>query len=180
MANEIERKFILSKENFEKLVSYSVLSKIKIKQYYIKIEKDYELRARLENNSNCIVTEKIGSGLVRIEVEKDVNDREYYFSQYYKKIGNEIIKTRYKCFINSNIIYTVNNKSNNLKPLYLDKVICEIDQYYGKLEGLYIAEIEFNSVEQASKFIPPALFGEEVTNNENYKNKSLAIKGLTK
>ena len=40
-----------------------------------------------------------------------------------------------------------------------------------------IVEVEFKSLEDANKFIIPAWFGEEVTNNDKYKNKNLIFRG---
>ena len=41
--------------------------------------------------------------------------------------------------------------------------------------GLIYAEIEFNSVEKASKFNPPKWFYKDVTGIEKYKNTQLSI-----
>ena len=54
----------------------------------------------------------------------------------------------------------------------------ELDIFKGNLEGLIIAEVEFNSIYDIDKFKIPLWFGLEVTNDERYKNKNLAIYGL--
>ena len=38
-----------------------------------------------------------------------------------------------------------------------------------------LVEVEFNSLEEAEAFIPPAWFGEEVTGNKQYSNAQLAL-----
>ena len=59
---------------------------------------------------------------------------------------------------------------------YQDNII-ELDVFQGELEGLCLAEVEFESEESASIFQPPEWFGEDVTADERYKNKNLALYG---
>jgi adenylate cyclase len=54
----------------------------------------------------------------------------------------------------------------------------ELDLYEGALAGLRTAEVEFNSAEAADRFVPPAWFGPEVTEDDAYKNRRLAVDGL--
>ena len=49
----------------------------------------------------------------------------------------------------------------------------ELDVFLGELEGLIIAEVEFDSVEEAGEFISPDWFGEDVTYDKNYHNSNL-------
>jgi len=49
----------------------------------------------------------------------------------------------------------------------------EIDVYQGDLEGLAVAEVE-----DPEGFKPPEWFGAEVTEDERFKNKWLAVKGV--
>ena len=53
----------------------------------------------------------------------------------------------------------------------------ELDVYRGLLEGLVVAEVEFESAEENRRFSPPTWFGDEVTNDKHYKNSSLALHG---
>lgn len=41
-------------------------------------------------------------------------------------------------------------------------------------EGLYLAEVEFSSEEQALSYNPPVWFGEDVTNSGKYHNSRLS------
>lgn len=50
----------------------------------------------------------------------------------------------------------------------------ELDIYHGFLEGLLTVEVEFPSEEAALEFIPPIWFGEDITSDKRFKNKSLA------
>ena len=52
----------------------------------------------------------------------------------------------------------------------------ELDVFGGELAPLVIAEVEFPSVEAANAFVPPAWFGEDVTENPAYSNSNLSKK----
>lgn len=54
----------------------------------------------------------------------------------------------------------------------------EVDVYAGSLDGLCTAEIEFESREEADRFVPPPWLGDELTGDERYANQSLATVGL--
>ena len=49
--------------------------------------------------------------------------------------------------------------------------------YTGDLEGLVVAEVEFDSETAAEAFAPPEWFGEDVTEDVRYKNQRLARDG---
>ena len=49
----------------------------------------------------------------------------------------------------------------------------ELDIFKGELEGLVIAEAEFDSVEEANGFAAPDWFSEDVTYDKNYHNSNL-------
>lgn len=51
----------------------------------------------------------------------------------------------------------------------------ELDVFLAPYEGLWIAEVEFPSVEEAEAFVKPAWFGEEVTYDPRYRNAFLAL-----
>ncbi|GIV59138.1 MAG: CYTH domain-containing protein [Rhodothermaceae bacterium] len=53
----------------------------------------------------------------------------------------------------------------------------ELDVYHGALEGLFTAEVEFESHAAAEAYAPPAWFGREVTYDPRYKNLQLATRG---
>ena len=54
----------------------------------------------------------------------------------------------------------------------------EVDVYAGELNGLRTAEVEFDSRAAADRFRPPPWFGEELTGDGRYANRSLATGGL--
>ena len=57
-----------------------------------------------------------------------------------------------------------------------DKHTIELDIYEGIFKGLIVAEVEFESLDEANLFTPPAWFGEDISNNIEYRNKILATK----
>jgi CYTH domain-containing protein len=52
-----------------------------------------------------------------------------------------------------------------------------LDVYAGALENLIVAEVEFLSIQEAERFIPPTWFGVEVTMDVRFKNRCLAGDG---
>ena len=64
-------------------------------------------------------------------------------------------------------------KRRYLIPLE-NNLTCELDVFQGKYEGLYLAEVEFSSEEEANAFIPPQWFGEDVTFDGRYHNSNMS------
>jgi adenylate cyclase len=56
-------------------------------------------------------------------------------------------------------------------------VVVELDVYEGALSGLVVAEVEFPDEAAARRFQAPAWFGQEVTDDDAYKNRRLAVDG---
>lgn len=55
-----------------------------------------------------------------------------------------------------------------------DGLTIELDVFDAPYEGLYLAEVEFSSEEQALSYNPPVWFGEDVTNSGKYHNSRLS------
>ena len=55
-----------------------------------------------------------------------------------------------------------------------DGLIIELDIFSGKYDGLKLAEVEFESEEQAHSYTPPEWFGEDVSMSSTYHNSTLA------
>ena len=68
--------------------------------------------------------------------------------------GNMVEKTRYRIPVGD---YTA-----------------ELDIFHGRHEGLHLVEVEFPSVEAADAFVPPAWFGQDVSEDPRYRNSYLA------
>ena len=92
--------------------------------------------------------------MVREEYNLPLN-REAYEHLLQKADGIVLTKTRY------------------LLPLPQGLTI-ELDVFDAPYEGLYLAEVEFSSEEQALSYNPPVWFGEDVTNSGKYHNSHLS------
>ena len=152
MSQEIERKFLV-KELPADLENY--LHNEIIQGYLIVTDNDIEVRIR-KKGDKYFETVKAGSGLVRKESEKEIT-KEVFFDHWPLTEGKRVEKVRYEIEYGGKLI--------------------ELDIYSGDLEGLVVAEVEFDSEEESVSFTPPEWFGEEVTHDERYKNKNLALHG---
>lgn len=153
MTTEIERKFLVHElpPNLHKYASK------KITQGYLAITEDgAEIRLRKWENAH-FQTFKSGQGLTRHEVETELTKNQ--FDMFWPLTeGKRVEKRRYDI------------------P-YGDWII-ELDIYEGSLEGLVTAEVEVKSQEDAEAFTPPEWMDQEVTQDDRYKNKNLALHGL--
>lgn len=155
MHEEIEKKFLIKSlpENF------GLAKKFCIRQGYVAIEDGkFEVRIR-EKSGKFYQTVKSMNNLNRIEIEFEMRNED--FEKLWEITeGRRIYKTR--------------------SELFDSKVKIEIDIYEGELNGLQIAEVEFNSILDSENFVPPVYFGKEVTNDKRYKNYLLAVQGKPK
>lgn len=65
------------------------------------------------------------------------------------------------------------SKKRYLLPLS-DGLTIELDVFAAPYETLWLAEVEFSSIEQAEAFVPPEWFGEDVTYSGKYHNSVLS------
>lgn len=157
---ETERKFLIDPAKLPKDIDkrgkvYDIV------QTYINYSP--EMRVRMLNKKYYYFTLKRpldDIGLSREETEFRITQEEYE-SLVKKREGNTIYKTRYQFYENGTYIF--------------------VDVYYSKkLKGLAVAEVEFPSVAESNKFIPPKWFGKEITSDKRYKNANLAKDGMPK
>ncbi len=149
---EIERKYLVHSLP-ERLEQYE--SK-QIEQGYLCTNPVVRIR---RSNENYILTYK-GEGLMVREEYNLPLTKEGYEHMRQKADGILIKKTRY------------------LIPL-TDRLTIELDVFSDELEGLLLAEVEFETEEEANRFTPPAWFGEDVTFSEKYQNCTLSKSGLS-
>lgn len=64
-------------------------------------------------------------------------------------------------------------KRRYLIPL-AEKYTIELDVFEGALAPLVLAEVEFETEEEANTFVPPEWFGEDVTFSTKYHNSTLS------
>ena len=156
---EVERKFLIKKPSEEELDSLGCISKTNIIQTYLKsdnpkVERRVRQRGTKQNGFNFYYTEKMDIGLgERLEKENRITPREYieYLSEADTTL-HQISKIR-RCFI-------------------YDKKYYEMD-IYPFSDEYAILEIELNDINEPIN-LPPLEIIKEVTNDELFKNYSLA------
>ena len=152
-AIEVERKWLI--ENPPKLPRRKGA---KITQGYLVVSSEgIEVRVR-RKDGKFFETIKTGTGLKRGEIEIELS-RKQFRSLWTATQGRRLEKVRY--------------------TLKWQRRKIELDVYKKELAGLKVAEVEFKSRKQASDFLPPPWFGKEITNDDQYKNASLAERKLT-
>lgn len=144
---EIERKWLISHCPFD-LSDYTAH---KIQQGYLCTEPVVRIRRQ---DDNYILTYKSKGLLAREEYNLPLS-KEAYHHLLKKTDGILISKTRY-------VIRTDNDLN------------IELDSFDAPYENLWLAEVEFPSLETANAYIPPAWFGEEVTHLTKYHNSTLS------
>lgn len=145
---EIERKFLIQKENLPDLSAYSFHQ---IEQGYLCTEPVVRIRRQ---DDEYYLTYKSKGLLAREEYNLPLT-KDAYEHLCPKADGIVIFKTRY------------------LIPEKNDLTI-ELDVFHGVYEGLLLAEVEFSSEEAAQNYIPPAWFGEDVTYSTRYHNSNMS------
>ena len=155
---EIERKFLIYYPNVKELEQLPNCTKVDIVQTYLKSEDGVERRVRargIDNDYMYYLTEKRKvSAIKRVETEKRLTQDEYvkYLMQADTKL-HPIHKTRY-CLSENNQYF-------------------EID-IYPEWNKQAIMEIELSSEDEEIKFPSFIETYQEVTDDDNYKNYSMA------
>ncbi len=148
---EIERKFLISKEQLPARLEEYPHSELE--QAYLIT--DPVLRIRRADD-RYILTYKGPGFLAREEHEFPLTE-EAYEILLQKADGLILSKTRYKI-----------PEAGGLT--------IELDVFHGIYEGLYLAEVEFSTEQEALSYVPPHWFGEEVTHRSEYHNSTLSKK----
>lgn len=144
---EIERKFTINKLP-DNLDQYPCLT---LEQAYLNTAP--VVRVRRENN-DFYLTYKGKGFLAREEYNLPLNEEAYYHLRE-KADGLIISKKRYRI------------------P-YNEKLTIELDVFEAPLAPLVLAEVEFESVEEAKAFKPPAWFEKDVTEDRSFSNSELS------
>ncbi|HJP74964.1 MAG TPA: hypothetical protein VJ914_11880 [Pseudonocardiaceae bacterium] len=146
MGSEIERKFLCSP------AAELLRGGTAIWQGYLTIGDDAETRLR-RAGERFLLTTKRGEGMVRGEWEVEVT-ADQFDALWPATEGLRLTKVRY--------------------DVPMDAGECIVDVYDGRLSGLRVAEVEFDSVAAAEAFEAPDWFGAEVTGIAQYANRRLA------
>jgi CYTH domain-containing protein len=152
MGLEIERKFLFS--GLPPGVEPDAGTPIR--QGYLAISDDAEVRLR-DKGGRFFEAVKIGRGMVRDEFQVEL-DRRQFDALWPATEGRRIQKTRYR--------------------LEVDDHRLDADIFDGALLGLNMVEVEFPDVQAAQAYSPPDWFGREVTGDDSYANRSLAVSGM--
>jgi adenylate cyclase len=144
---EIERKFLVRDLPAE----VRDRSSDRIRQGYLTLE-PVEVRIRSRAGRPHELTVKSAGGLSRAEINVPLTPEQ--FDELWPLVQRSIEKER-----------TV---------LELAGQSVEVDVYGGKLDGLVVAEVEFDTEGEAQAFMPPAWFDREVTTDARYRNAALA------
>lgn len=159
---EIERKFLLTKQDAEELLRTYKAEVSKIEQIYIENpDNEDELRIRCKSqgfHAHYYLTRKQSiPGIQRSEIEKIISPTDYARMKQRQKPRTEIIRKKRYCFI-------ANNQHWEL-DIFLEP---------HNLKGLYLLEIELT--EENDKFELPSFIkgAKEVTEDTKYRNSQLA------
>lgn len=149
MGLEIERKFLVKDESWKELVEQTH----SITQGYLNLDPKRNVRVRVKNQKGYLTIKGITEGISRQEFEYEVP----------LKDAKELLS-----LCEGNII---DKKRHTIR---FDKLVWEIDEFFGAHKGLLLAELELENERQT--FVKPSFVGKEVSSNEEYFNASLAQK----
>lgn len=152
---EIERKWLVEPARVPSSVMDGKADPID--QGYLAAEPDgREVRLR-RRAGRCSLTVKTGRGIARDEIEVELQPGQ--FEQLWEATaGRRIEKLRRLAEVEGGTV--------------------ELDVYAGALEGLVVAEVEFDDEASAQRFVAPEWFGRELTGEKAYSNQRLAIDGF--
>lgn len=147
---EIERKFLVKEQLWETIEKPSPS---RIVQAYLVNSTEKTVRIRIKGTKGFLTIKGPTQGISRSEFEYEIplKDAEELISTFAEKV---IEKFRYEISFKNHL--------------------WEVDVFTGKLEGLYLAEIELNSEDE--HFELPEWVGEEVSTDPNYYNSNLINK----
>ena len=146
MAKEIERKFLMDLDHWD-----SDVLGISYLQGYVAITEKGIVRIRIKGTKSTLTIKSSGTGLSRDEFEYYIPMDEA--ESLLQLCENDIIeKTRYK--------------------IMAEGKQWDVDEFKGKNEGLWIAEVELESEDE--KITLPSWAIEEVTGDERYYNAYLS------
>lgn len=144
---EIERKFLVGE-----LPQLDGYLHSEIVQGYVSFSPEIRVR---QLDDKYYRTEKGEGMIIREENEWEISKSEA--EKLFKEVKTNLIeKTRYYIPYN--------------------KYVIELDIYKGIFKGLIVAEVEFESMEEAQAFTPPDWFIEDISEKREYRNKILALK----
>ena len=152
MAQEIERKFLITGEAWRELANGTTY-----RQGYLSTVKERTVRVRTIDDKGFLTIKGITVGATRAEYEYEIPASD----------ANEMLDD----LCEQPII------EKNRYKVPLDGLIWEIDEFDGVNAGLVVAEVELESENQ--EFTKPEWIGEEVSNDPRYFNSNLIANPYT-
>ncbi len=138
---EIERKFLI-----EKMPDLSTLKPIHYERYFIRSDESVQERIQRKGEKCEIEVKTVvpgaGNFLMHKKEKRSLTEEQFEILKQGKE-DRGIVRDSYQVSINPNI---------------------SIKVYHGKFELLVRAEVEFESEEAASSYIPESWMGKEITN----------------
>jgi adenylate cyclase len=153
---EVERKWLVGRVPADVLA----VEAEPIEQGYLAAEEgggEVRLRRRA---GHCFLTAKSGRGMVRGELEVEITPEQFEIL-WPGTARRRLEKTRR--------VLALDEPPGSLR--------IELDEYSGTLAGLWVAEVEFPDAASARAFRAPDWFAEEVTERDEYRNRTLATRG---
>jgi CYTH domain-containing protein/CHAD domain-containing protein len=149
---ERERKFLVDELPDDLVPSTAV----PFRQGYLASGPYRSVRVRDAGSEGCTLTFKAGGGAERTEIDVPIQRSEFDAAWPHTE-GQRLEKTRQRIAFGEHVI--------------------ELDVFGGDLDGLVLAEVEFDSAAAMESFEPPPWFGRDVTDDDGYTNASLALHG---
>ncbi len=153
MAKEIERKYLLKNDKWQKVAGDGIV----LKQGYLNTNPERTVRVRLVGQTGFLTIKSKNTGITRNEFEYEIP---YTDTLELLKLCEPplIEKTRY--------------------IIKRDGLTWEIDLFSGENQGLVIAEVELSYEDQ--NIIIPDWLGKEVSDDPRYYNSNLVLMPYTK
>ncbi|MGB5962169.1 MAG: CYTH domain-containing protein [Coleofasciculaceae cyanobacterium] len=146
MATEIERKFLVTSDEWRNLASGIIY-----RQGYIATKKGTTVRVRLAGNQGYLTIKGTTKGISRAEYEYEISVEDAQEMLNNLCDSPLIEKTRYK--------------------IAIDNLIWEVDEFVGENQGLIVAEVELSDANQTINI--PNWIGQEVSDDARYYNANL-------
>ncbi len=144
----------------------------------MEIERKY-LLSKLPENLDTYPHRHLEQGyLCTAPVVRIRKDDDRYELTY--KSGGMMVREEYNLLLTRNAYEHLKTKIDGrliTKKRYMipyDKYTIELDIFENDLEPLTLAEVEFETEEEANAFIPPEWFGKDVTFSGMYHNSALS------
>lgn len=144
----------------------------------MEIERKYLVKELPENLSQY-TCKHIEQGYLNTDPVVRIRRTDDRYTLTYKGSGL-MVREEYNLPLNAEAFLHMKGKIDGIlikKRRYLipyGKYTIELDIFEGELAPLQLAEVEFQTEEEANAFIPPAWFGEDVTFSTKYHNSTLS------